>query len=184
MNSYIESYLDSVDEWIENYIGRSLKDGSSATKYYDLAGGREVWIDDFEGDPSSVVTLDLHGDDSHTLVINDDYITKPLNETIKNRLVLRAGNKIGNFSHGTKRLKVTASFGAITIPADLVLAATMLMASILTKYDAGGVIKSEKVGDTAFSYKDVDEFVRGNYENQKVMGIYSILDQYRLPQFA
>ena len=90
---------------------------------------------------------------------------------------------LANFPRGEKMLKVTATFGRTDAPADIGLAATILMGALLTKNMKGGDTNSEKVGDVAFTYKAVNEYVRGNYDTQRVMSIYSILDQYRRPTF-
>lgn len=175
LDDYIAKYLNAVDLWIDNYLGTSFKDGGAdITKYYDCYGGKEVYIDTFEGNPTEVTTLDTDGDDDQTLTENDDYYTYPLNKTSKNKLILIEGNnRIGVFPNGKKRLKVTANFGLATIPADIELAATQLVASILKQYISGGETKSETVGDTSFTYKDIDE-------KAKQMGIYLILNQYRI----
>ncbi|HLB57762.1 MAG TPA: hypothetical protein VJL60_03000 [Gammaproteobacteria bacterium] len=172
LSAYVTAYLNVADAYIENYTGRKFKDVANATKYYDCIGGVEIYIDDFEGTPT-VITLDADGDDEQTLVLNDDFYTYPLNETVKNKLVLVDGNnRIGAWPDGSKRLKVTANFGRTTAPADIVLVATRLVADILQQYLKGGKTKSEAVGDVSFTYADVDEAANA-------LGVFNILNQYR-----
>ena len=179
MSTYVSAWISAVDNWIENYLGRKFKDAASVTKYYDADQKceREIYIDNFIGDPTVVQLLDSDGDVDMTLVLNDDYITAPYNETVKNRLILREWGRSATFGYGMKRVAVTASFGASTIPADVTLAATMLVARIGEKYLHGGEIKSESVGDVSISYKEVDDAA-------DAMGARNILDQYRMPQLA
>jgi len=174
-DAILTSWFLSVDNWIENYTNRKFKDIASDTKYYDTHGGKEIYIDDFEGDPTEVTTLDNDGDDDQTLTVDDDYRTYPWNETVKNRLVLIEGNnRIGYWPKGEYRLKVTANFAMTTAPADIVLVATKLMAAILQKNMKGGPTVAEKVGDVAFTYGKIDEVA-------EAMGVYNTLNQYRVP---
>lgn len=174
LTTYIAKYLNAIDNWIENYTNRTFKDIASATKTYDSDGGRVLYIDNFEGSPTEVKTLDGDGDDDVSLTEDEDYRTFPQNETIKTHLILMEGGSLGAWPSGEKRVSITANFGVTTIPADIELAATKLLASILAKYTKGGETKSEKVGDVQFSFKDIDEAAGA-------MGIYNILDQYRHP---
>lgn len=175
----LASWFLAVDTWIENYTNESWKDIASDTRYYDCDGGTEIYIDNFEGTPTEVTTLDADGDDDQTLTVNEDYRVYPwndnVNKTVKNRLVLIAGNnRIGYWPRGERRLKVTATYGMTTAPADICLAATKLMGDILQKRMKGGKTKSEKVGDVQFVYGTIDE-------SAEALGIYNILDNYRVP---
>lgn len=177
MTAYVAAWLNAIDNWIENYLGRKFKDNSSATKYYDTAGGKEIYIDNFEGTPTTVQILDEDGDVDETLDSADDYFTAPYNQTVKNRLILRENGRVAYFPQGAKRLAVTANFGVTSVPADVSLAATMLVAKIAEKYFHGGEAKSETVGDVSITYKDIDDAA-------DAMGARNILDQYRFPQFG
>ncbi|HBX15903.1 MAG: hypothetical protein UV20_C0009G0022 [Candidatus Magasanikbacteria bacterium GW2011_GWA2_42_32] len=174
LDTYISAWLNAVDNWIENYIGRKFKDIAVATKYYDTYGSDEIYIDDFEGNPTSVQILDADGDVEETLTIDEDYRIYPWNETGKNKLILMQNGRIGSWPNREKALKVTASFGKTTAPADIVLVATMLMANVLRKYLKGGETTHEQVGDVSFTYKAIDEAA-------EPIGIYNILNQYRVP---
>ena len=174
LDAFISSYLSAIDNWIDNYIGRTFKDNAADTKYYDLCGGKEIYIDNFEDDPTEVSILTSDGDADETLTIDEDYRTYPWNETVKFRLVLIPNGTVGSFPTGDKRLKVTASFGVTDIPADITLVATMLLASIMSTYTKGGETIKEEVGDVKMTYKELDEMAAP-------MRIYNILDQYRFP---
>ena len=174
MAAYVAQWLNAVDQWIENYTGKKWKDVASATKYYDTCGGREIYVDNFEGNPTEVCTLDADGDTILTLTIDEDFRTYPWNETTKNKLVLMENGRAGEFETGDKRLKITATFGITTAPADITLAATKLTASVADKYLNGGPLKSESVGDVSFTFADIDQ-------NADALGVYNILDHYRYP---
>jgi hypothetical protein len=175
----LASWLLAVDTYIENYTNESWKDLTADTRYYDGDGGTELYIDNFEGTPAEVTTLDQDGDDDQTLTINEDYRVYPWNDnpnkTVKNRLVLIAGNnRIGYWPKGERRIKVTADYGMTTAPADIVLVATKLMGNVLQKNMKGGPTTMEKVGDVQFQYATIDE-------SAVAMGITNILDSYRVP---
>lgn len=174
MATYVSAWLNAVDAWIENYIGRSMKDIGAATKYYDTYGGREIYVDEFEGNPTTVQTLDADGDAEETLTVNEDYRIYPYNKTGKNLLIAMENGRLGEWPVGDMRLKITANFGRTTIPADITLAATKLVATIAEKSTKGGQTQSEAVGDTSFSYKTIDD-------NADALGIYNILNSYRFP---
>jgi len=174
LDAYITAYLNAVDNWIENYTGRKFKDATELTKYYDTVGGKEIYVDDFEGNPT-VEILDADGDTEESLTEDTDYRTDPWNETTKNKLFLMDYGSISRWPIGEKRLKITADFGRTDIPADITLAATMLVANVLAKYTKGGETKSERVGDVQFTYKEVDD-------SAQAVGARNILNQYRWPQ--
>jgi len=175
----ITSWLNAVDLWIENYVNDSWKDIDADTRYYDCYGGKEIYIDNFEGTPTEVTTLDADGDDDQTLTVNEDYRVYPWNDnpnkTTKNRLVLIEGNnRIGYWPKGERRLKVSANFGVTTAPADITMAATQLMANIIDKILTTGPVTSEQVGDVKFTYGSIDEAAQE-------MGVTNILNSYRVP---
>ena len=172
LDSYLLRWLTAVDLWIEKYCGRKFKDGTSATRYYDGSGNRELYVDNFESSPTEVQILDADGDVETTLVIDEDYRIGPWNETTKNILVLMQNGRQAYWPARGKSVKVTAGFGLAAVPADIELAATMLGSTIVNKGQKGGDTTSERVGDVAFTYKDVNKAANA-------MGVINILDQNR-----
>jgi len=173
VSSEVLKWIASVQAWIDKYCGKTFE-ASSETRYYDGNGKQRILIDSFIGNPTVAI---LESDGTVHLSLTEgpaeDYITYPLNESEKNELVLVTTANILSFLRGKRRLRVTATFGASSaVPADVELAATKLVASIVEKRTKGGETKSEKLGDQTISYKDIDE-------EASALGIYNILDQYR-----
>lgn len=174
VSSEVTNWIASVKAWIDRYCGKTFE-GSSETRYYDGNGKQRILIDSFTGNPTLVEILEIDGTTLLSLTEgqSEDYITYPLNETEKNELALVTSANMQSFIKGKRRLKVTAVFGASTsVPADVELAATKLVASIAVKRTKGGETKSEKLGDQTLAYKDIDE-------EATALGIYNILDAHR-----
>jgi len=172
LNTQLATWIAGVKQWIDNYTGTTFESGSE-TRYYDGSGSRELLVDYFTGDPV-VVTLDVDGDDD--VSITADYIDSyPLNETVKNCLVLKSAAEVGVFPKRQKSVKVTATFGwSSTVPELVQMAATQLVAYFLqTRLKGGKNVTSEELGDYSISYGKVDSAA-------DELGIKNILDQYRL----
>lgn len=192
----VTDWIASIAAWIDKYCGKSFET-SATTKYYDGNGRNRILIDSFIGTPTSVLLLNTDGSTRFTLTegAGNDYVAYPLNATEKNEIVIMPGSPVRRFSRAffedildddesndpafTERrvLAVTASFGASTlVPADIELAATKLVAKIAEKRLKGsdGSIKSEKLGDYAISFGDIDD-------GAEALGVYNILDQWREP---
>lgn len=173
-SAQVTSWIASVKAWIDAYCGKTFE-SASETRYYDVEGdGDELLIDDFVG--SATVTI-LNADGSTQQALTEgagtDFVAYPLNETVKNRIVLMPENTIGAFPSGKRRVKVEASFGySSSVPSDIELAATMLVAKIVEKGLKGGKIDQEILGDYQVTLKDIDEVA-------EPLGIYNILDRYR-----
>ena len=76
----------------------------------------------------------------------------------------------GVFTKGNRRVKIVGNWGyKSSIPADVELIATKLVASIVQKGLKGGEIKSEKLGDYSVAYID---------EKAEELGASVILDKY------
>ncbi len=179
MSSQISDWISAVENYINKYTNR--KDGfESATvatiKYFDGNGKIEIDIDSCT-EVTSVEVLELTtGAVEWTLVagMSSDYITYPYNELPIYRLILRPTAQIGAWYKGDKRIKVTAKWGvASSVPKDIELVATKLVASIIEKGANGGSIRSESLGDYSVTFQDLEESAKG-------MGVNNILDNYRL----
>lgn len=192
IDSSVTVWIASVKAWIDRYCGRTFE-AASASKYYDGNRSDRLLVDPFIGVPTEVLLLNHDGSTWMTLTegAGADYVAYPLNETEKNQIVLMPNARAGIFARAfeniiddtdmeqetdIKRLvKVTASFGAsTTVPADVEMAATMLVGKIAEKREKGGDLQSESLGDYSHSFKDIDE-------EADALGVYNILDAWREP---
>jgi hypothetical protein len=78
----------------------------------------------------------------------------------------------GDDEVNAKQVKVTANFGnGATVPEDIALACTMMVAGVAEQRTKGGTPTSESLGDYSISYKDVEN-------STDIVSIKGILDNY------
>jgi len=147
----VNAWIEAMELYIDKLTGRNfIADTVATEKVYDGDGSIEMVIDDF----MSISKLEIGEDDDSTRVEieSDDYRVYPSNEDPKRKLQL----KEGYFSTGHQNVIVTAKFGySTTCPADITLAATVLVAGITNfSNKAKGKIRSETIGRYTFTYKD------------------------------
>ena len=174
LSSQITAWINAVTNYINNYTGREdgFENTASDTKYFDGLGGTELLIGEFTS-LTSVQTLETDGTTiAQTLTENSDYWAYPLNEDVKNKLVLAPNNTIALFPVGPKRIKVVGVWGRSTLPADIELAATILVSRIVEKGQRGGNVVSESLGDYSVSFQEIGEMAVN-------CGVKQILDMYR-----
>jgi len=179
LDSQLELWITAAENFINYYTGR--KDGfnvnTAETRYYDGNDKRVIDIDDFVS-LSSVEYLEADsGDVEWTLTegLESDYITYPYNDTPKYRLELVSSAQIGLFYSGIKRLKVTGIFGhKSSVPADIELAATMLVSDIVKQGRDGGIPTSENLGDYSTSFEGF------NGDKMTMNNVKQILNRYKI----
>lgn len=167
----ITTWIDAVTKYIERYTGRVFETGVSAIKSYDGNGQQELMIDDTIA-ISKVEVLDDNGNVDETLTagLGGDYLTYPINTTPKNSIKLTDTAVYNVFPKGKQNIRITATWGyASTIPADIELVATKLVAAIVQKGLKGGEIASERLGDYSVTFIE---------EQAEEMGVKDTLDQY------
>lgn len=196
ISSAVTEWCQAVSDWIDKYCDRSF-DATQETRYYDGNGRNTIIIDSFVGTPSEVSVLNNDGTVHKTLTegAGADYVAYPLNGVEKYEIALMTGSPVRGFSRAlfedilddedlndpaftTRRLlKVTATFGASAdVPAPVQLVATKLVGRLATQRMKGseGGVKSEKLGDYAISFGDIDQ-------EADALGVYQTLDMYREP---
>jgi len=176
-DNQITDWISGAEEYIKNYTGRKngFEVSVAETRYFDGNGEREIDIDEFV----SITTLEVleanGGDVEWTLTegMEEDYIVYPYNDTPQYKLILRPSSQIGAWYPGKRRIKVTGVFGhSSSVPKDIELAATILVASVIEKGVSGGRIRQEALGDYSVSFEDMDE-------SDQVLGVKRILDKYK-----
>jgi hypothetical protein len=175
MSSQLTQWITAAQLYIDKYTGKvgGFDASVASAKYYDGNGKSEIDIDEFIS-LSSVQLLELDSDDVEWTLVEgktEDFITYPYNTTPKYRLTLMPGSQIGAFYEGKKRIKVTGIWGNSTVvPADIELAATMLVAEVIEKGLKGGKISSETLGDYTVSFDNVNVSI----------DVKRILDRYKI----
>lgn len=172
LNSFIDSMIEAAELWINAFTGRNWL-STTEDRYFDGNGEREIYIDEFNA-INSLQILDSDGDVDYTLTENVDYRVAPYNKDAKTRLEMLPASSAGAFIRGRKRLKVNADWGLTTIPKDIELATTMLVADIYNKRSSSGKdVISESLGDYSVSYKDIQD----SSEN---IGVSNILKHHKI----
>jgi len=170
-NDWIDEMIDAVDAYIDNYCNTNFE-SSTETRYFDGDGSNELILDDLLT-VTSLQFLDPNGVDlDDTLTESDDFFLYPYNETCKHKIVLNPEGDQAEFPKGSHRIKITGTWGkSTTVPADIKLVATKLVAGIIEVGKSGEVtLKSEKIGDYAVAYGELKE---------SSQDITDILDRYR-----
>lgn len=174
-DSQITAWIESVERYIEQLTGRIfIADLVASEKKYDGEGETSQKFDEFV----QLTKLELGEDDpalspstiNRVEVPNTDYRLYPNNQENKATIMLRSGY----FPCGYQNVVVTARWGySDTLPADIELAATILVAGI-TNYsnNAKGKVRSESLGRYSVSYETDKGW--SDYERAK-----SILDSYK-----
>ena len=175
----LTNFINAVQKYIDNYCNRKFEQESATSKLYDGDGCGNLVIQDDILTLSKIEILDEDGDVEYTLDSSDDYFLYPANETPKKEIVINKDNApIGIFPSGNQNIKLTGTFGnSATVPDDISLAATMLVAGIIEDnyVNATGDIKSEKLGEYEVTF---DTSIKKNADKLKVL---DILDSYRVP---
>lgn len=180
-DAQIVDWITAVENYINIYTGK--KDGfentTESTKLFDGNGKREIDIDEFTT-ISAVNILELDNDDTaFTLTegIGSDYITFPYNDSPKYRLKLTLNSQVAVWSAGKRRVQVTAIWGNSTsVPKEITLVATILLASIVEKGISGGKLKSESLGDYSVTFEDIDKAA----QSSERMSVFNILNKYKI----
>lgn len=170
-SAWIGVIIGFVEEYIDKYCGTSFASQGSVDRYYDGSDGNELIIDDVQS-VTSVQILAPDGSVIANLTQNTDYWLYPLNDTVKNSLVLSGTNLLSEFPSYPRAVKITGTFGFGTVPGPVKFAGIQLAAKMINEGLRGGQVKSESLGSYRVDYRDIDESVES-------MGIKEILNQYR-----
>lgn len=177
VSSEVTNWIIACSAMIDAYVGYSFAQ-SATSKYYDLKE-KIIFTDRFTGTPT-VVIYNSDGSIYKTLTegLGGDFVAEPYNTGYYDRIVflkdpLTFENLIDDQDDDSyKQVKVTAIFGnGATVPEDIALACTMMVAGVAEKRTKGGTPSSETLGDYSISYKDVEGA-------SDITSIKGILDRY------
>jgi len=160
----IQIVLDSVDAFINDEIGGSFGSVSETTRYYD--GGEKILDVEYCQNISKVASVDTDETELTVYVLNEDYESKPRNETTKAWIERRSYT----FPKGVSNIAVTAEFTrGDTVPNDIIYLATVLSARQFQTSAKEG-LKKESIEGYSREWKD-------SVLSDETIG--SILDQYK-----
>ena len=153
LDEQIATWISAVEAWVNTYTGKTFESESVSYKLYDGNGTDELLIDDLTA-LTKIEILDSDGEIDETIDNSNEYWLYPENETAKNRIIINIENApIGIFTNGNQNIKVYGTFGySASVPEDIKLATTMLVAGIVEKGLKGGNLESEKLGDYSVSF--------------------------------
>jgi len=158
-DAQVNKWISQIEAYIDRYCNRNFI-AETGIKKYDGNGKKSILVDDF------VTVTRLTIDDTDI----DDYYIYPANSERKYEIYLV--NDI--FSRGHQNIEIEAKWGySATVPDDIRLAATILVAGIiLFSNNLSQQKRSESLGDYTVSYKDD----RGWQDFDRAK---NILDSYR-----
>jgi hypothetical protein len=140
----VEDFIEAVQAYVERFTGRTFSADSEATaRLYDGSGTGELWIDD----AAEVTEVKIDGE----VLTTDEYVTYPANRKPITRIILH----YRVFREAAQNVSVKAKWGyGAAVPADLELAATMLVADIINVANTvgGGDVASETIGRYSVTY--------------------------------
>jgi len=171
LNSQLVNWITAVTGWIENYVGFSFENDTASDRYFDGSGSRELLVDKYHT-LVSIIILDINGSNDITLDTND-IVQYPLNATPKDRIYIEGSGSVIKFPSYRNAVKINAKWGwSATVPQEIQLATTRLMAHLLQKRLSGGAVSQESLGDYSVSFHKIEE-------SAELLGVTNILDQYR-----
>lgn len=147
-NTQFDTWLGAIELFIDKLTGRSFKALATAAIYvFDGNGKSELLIDD------CISVSKLEVDDVEIEETNDDgtknWYLYPANVERKYKIKLVGGY----FATGTQNVAVTAKWGySAAVPADVQMAATILLAGLSNSGDPSQSKRSETIGNYSVSY--------------------------------
>jgi len=167
----VKSWIKSISGYINIITGRVfIADTEASARYYGGKSKRTLRIDECVEVEIVEIGRDYYGD---TLTEVDDYILLPENYEQKGIPIDKIYLKKNYFYPGINNHKITAKWGySATVPEDLKLATTIIVAGILKKQvSTGKDIVSEKIGDYQVAYDKAKGLT--DFENAR-----SIIESY------
>ena len=158
-NTQIDAWIEAIETFIDRLTGRNfIADTVASERVYDGNGKIEILIDDcvdidkVEVDDTEIVAANFHAYPANTV---RKYKIKTLGDV---------------FSRGDQNVTITGKWGySAAVPADVKLAATILLAGILQFSDKA--TRSETIGNYSVSY-DSDKGWQDFNQANKILQSY------------
>jgi len=177
-DTQITDWISSAETYINKYVGRQngFEELEASAKYYDGNGLREIDIDECI-EVTAVEILEANSSDVEWTLTEgqeNDYITYPYNDTPIYRIKLVNTSSVGAFYNGKKRIKITAKWGyKSTVPEDIKLATTILVAGVVEQGLKGGKVKNESLGDYSVAFEMMED-------SPNILSVNKILNHYKI----
>lgn len=175
-STWITSVISMVEAYVDQYCGTTFANSTAETRYFDGSGNNELPIGPCQS-LTSVQLLNIDGNVLATLTATTDYYLYPLNDTIKNKLVLAPAGQYQAFPEQARGVKIAGTWGYSAVPAPVKFCAIQLAAQIINTGLRGGQVSSETLGSYRIDYREVDETMES-------LGIKETLNLYRVMNFG
>ncbi|MFA5937694.1 MAG: hypothetical protein WC822_07510 [Candidatus Paceibacterota bacterium] len=158
--------LPAVTRWIDQTLSSQFDTVSATERFYD-AEGAVIDIDPVQS-ITDVKAYDSDASTSYDYTEGTEYVTYPLNETVKNQIVSRSK---GGFTRGMKRVGITGKFTEYDftnskVPEDIQLLATRLIASQLRALSADAVVDDASVKKESVEGHSIEYVTSADYLTQ------------------
>ena len=171
-DDWIDEMIGAADAFIDAYCNTTFSASASEIRYFDGNGKDEIIVDDLLT-VTELKFLEADGSTVDDTISSDDYFLYPYNATPKHKIILSPEGDRSEFPIGTKRVKITGTWGhKASVPADIKLVSTMLVAAIIEVGKAGEIkIKKESIGDYSVEY---GELVSSNLEIETMLNRHRV----------
>jgi len=167
----LTDWITSAGQYIDNYCNRTFTSEGEETRKFDGDGTRTLITEDFYI-LSKVEIKDNDGNTQYTVDTAGDYYLYPSNQDTKWQIELD-GTNAAYLVRGQQNVEVTANWGWQSVPKDIELAATKLVAGLVQDKISKDASK-EKIGDYSITYLD--------YESRdNSLEVDMLLERYKRP---
>lgn len=176
-DNQIESWIEAIENYIDNLTGRSfVADTSASERLFSGNGSQNLPIDDCIEITKVEKGNNAYGD-SFTEIDEggaNGYYLLPENYSEKGVPITMVHLRSYLWINGLKNNKITAKWGySESVPKDIEFASTVLVNGIINESNSTrGDIETEKIGDYSVSYKD-------EKEKADFMRAMEILEKYK-----
>jgi len=175
-DTQLNIWIAAAERFIDQKTGRSFV-AETATKKFDGNDKNTLFVPDL----LSVTSLTI----SDTALTSSEYHLYPANTTPKNWIKLDWGRTASSFEYDQQNVVIVGSWGySETAPADIVLAATMLVAATIEISREGGIAISQSLGSYSVSFEEIvsrNRFLQDTLERYKKPGLATIVGEPEAP---
>jgi len=170
-DAQVDEWISAAEEIIDQETGRDFaifaQNGVATDRLYDGDGTGTLFI----GPVTQVMTVKLSADGD--AIDADQYFVYPANTLPKTSIVM----PYLYFPEGNQNIVVNAKYGAVTVKADIKLAATILAAGIINfAWADGSSIQSLTMGRYSVTYKTPEQ-------KQDLLSVQEIMDRNKFYNF-
>lgn len=174
-SSQITSWISAVQKWIDNYTDRTFE-ATTALKKFDGNGKHYLLVDDLLSITSCWMTENSSTADGNTDTLSTTdyflYRNDDPNKTPYNKILLNPDGDFQVFDWGKQNIWINGSWGySSTVPEDIKMVATKLVASIL-KVGKDDGIRSYSEGDLSITYQSFQNILNSDLSVKQILDYY------------